>query len=176
MLVAAVLGAALFVYWRESSDAPEVPEFVQAEAEAPKPDLKRISVAGPKAMRVTTNEVLLIRGTNGSAALVHFTAFDRREASERRQWSTAEYRWRARSKESDRVYSGEGSLREDYDVVTLADGKTVATERLGHHVNVEAGSIEFIWSASDTVSGWIYYDPGKARVQALPPEGFKASF
>ena len=172
LFTAAVLGAGGLVSCKQSDHASDAGQSSEVEAEAPDASPKPISVAGPSSLGATTNDVLLIQTTDGTAALLQFTRFYRGEPEENGRWSAADYRWRAHTKKFGKIDAGKGDVREDYKLVTQPDGKQMVTPRLGHHVNVKAGSIELKWSESDATSGWIYYSTNKAGIKVLPADAF----
>jgi len=169
---AAILGAGVLVSCKQSEPASEAGQSMHVEAEAPDAPVKSISVAGPSSLGATTNDVLLIQTSHGMAALLQFTRFYRGEPEEDGRWGAADYRWRGRTEKLGKINAGKGDVREDYKVVTQPDGKQTVTPRLGHHVKVNAGSIELTWSESDTTSSWIYYDTNKASIKVLPADAF----
>jgi hypothetical protein len=123
-----------------------------------------------KLVKVTTNDVVLIKAQSGAVAVVQFTKFDPYTDSSR---PSASYRWRYRPATSQVIQSGKGQVRESYNRKPTADGKDVeVTPKADHDPTLRAGDIWIEWSSNNELSGWLYYYPTRATIQILSSDAF----
>ena len=119
---------------------------------------------------VTNNDVVYIQTSSGAAAVVQFTSIG--TFSERGPL-TATYRWRYRSAASQTIISGKGQVRESYNYKPSADGKGYGvTPKADHDPMVRAGEIQIQWSYGSESYGYLYYYPGRAKIQILRLDAF----
>ena len=114
---------------------------------------------------VTTNDVVYIKTSSGATAVVQFTSIG--TFSERGPL-TASYRWRYRPSQSQAIQTGKGQVRESYNWKSRGDGKDYdVTPKADHDPIVRAGGIEIKWSYGSESDGYLYYYPGRAKIQIL---------
>ena len=115
-------------------------------------------------LSLTTNDVLFIQTPSGGTAVVQFTSFGANKA---------DYRWRYRAAKSQPIQSGEGQVVESYDRKRRADGNIEVVRKDDHDTTLRAGEIWIEWSQGRPGKGWLYYRPGRAKVQILKPDAFE---
>jgi hypothetical protein len=125
---------------------------------------------------VHSNNVALIQTPAGAKALIQFTKYGS---------SSASFRWRYHSAESQTTHSGNGQVQEIYGIKKRrADGTEEIVPQGHNDTTMRVGDFRIEWSYGGFGVGfpyaygdaWIYYCPTRAKVQILNSDAFDREF
>jgi RNA polymerase sigma factor (sigma-70 family) len=128
------------------------------------------------AIMVHSNNVALIQTPAGAKALIQFTKYGS---------SSASFRWRYHSAESQTTHSGNGQVQEIYGIKKRrADGTEEIVPQGHNDTTMRVGDFRIEWSYGGFGVGfpyaygdaWIYYCPTRAKVQILNSDAFDREF
>jgi hypothetical protein len=142
---------------------------VEGDLLAVNPDAFNIPLSERRlSLSVTTNQVVLVWGTNGTITIIQFTEIGT---------TNANCRWRSSSASGGVVTIGAGVVFEDYDRQIDACGRIQLThDGSSDDLYVKAGGVRLEWSSSNLTHSWLYYYPLREKVEVLDLSSFDSDF